>query len=60
MPRIKLVIEYDGSNYHGMQRQVNAHTVQAELEEQMPADLSGKLTSWPPDELMLGFMPWGR
>lgn len=35
MPRIKLVIEYDGSNYHGMQRQVNSHTVQAELEKQI-------------------------
>jgi tRNA pseudouridine38-40 synthase len=35
MPRIKLVIEYDGSNYHGMQRQDNAHTVQAELEKQI-------------------------
>lgn len=35
MPRIKLVIEYDGSNYHGMQRQPNVHTVQAELEKQI-------------------------
>ncbi len=35
MPRIKLVIEYDGSNYHGFQRQENAHTIQAELEKQL-------------------------
>jgi tRNA pseudouridine38-40 synthase len=35
MPRIKLVIEYDGSQYHGMQRQDNAPTVQAELEKQI-------------------------
>lgn len=30
--RIKLTIEYDGTNYHGWQVQDNAHTVQAELE----------------------------
>jgi tRNA pseudouridine38-40 synthase len=35
MSRIKLVIEYDGSNYHGFQRQDNAHTVQAEIEKQL-------------------------
>ena len=32
MRRIKMIIEYDGSSYHGFQRQLNAHTVQAELE----------------------------
>ncbi|MBQ7257239.1 MAG: tRNA pseudouridine(38-40) synthase TruA [Abditibacteriota bacterium] len=30
---IKLVIEYDGTAYHGYQIQENAHTVQAELEK---------------------------
>ncbi|MDD3365141.1 MAG: tRNA pseudouridine(38-40) synthase TruA [Syntrophomonas sp.] len=35
MPRIKLIIEYDGSNYHGFQRQNNAHTIQAEIEKQL-------------------------
>jgi len=35
MTRIKMIIEYDGSGYHGFQRQNNAHTVQAELEEQI-------------------------
>ena len=35
MPRIKMIIEYDGSNYHGFQRQDNAHTIQAELEKQI-------------------------
>lgn len=30
--RIKLVIEYDGSGFHGWQVQENAHTVQEELE----------------------------
>lgn len=33
MPRIKLIMEYDGSNYHGYQRQPNANTIQAELEQ---------------------------
>ncbi|CFX05474.1 Pseudouridine synthase I, TruA [Syntrophomonas zehnderi OL-4] len=32
MKRIKMVLEYDGSNYHGFQRQINAHTIQAQLE----------------------------
>ncbi len=32
MKRIKAVLEYDGSNYHGFQKQINAHTIQAELE----------------------------
>ncbi len=35
MPRIKLIIEYDGSNYHGFQRQDNAHTIQGEIEKQL-------------------------
>ena len=35
MKRIKMIIEYDGSNYHGFQIQKNAHTVQAELEERI-------------------------
>jgi tRNA pseudouridine38-40 synthase len=33
MQRIKLIVEYDGSNYHGFQKQLNAHTIQAELEQ---------------------------
>lgn len=33
MNRIKLLLEYDGSNYHGFQIQKNADTVQARLEE---------------------------
>lgn len=32
MHRIKLIVEYDGSNYHGFQRQNNAHTIQEEIE----------------------------
>ncbi|MDD2620260.1 MAG: tRNA pseudouridine(38-40) synthase TruA [Syntrophomonadaceae bacterium] len=32
MKRVKLVLEYDGSNYHGFQIQKNADTVQGRLE----------------------------
>ena len=35
VPRIKMIIEYDGSNYHGFQRQDNAQTIQGELEKQV-------------------------
>lgn len=32
MTRIKMIVEYDGSRYHGFQIQENANTVQAELQ----------------------------
>jgi len=44
MPRIKMIIEYDGSNYHGFQRQDNAHTIQAEIEKQL-RELSGEVVT---------------
>jgi tRNA pseudouridine38-40 synthase len=33
MPNFKLTIEYDGSAYHGWQRQLGARTIQAEIEQ---------------------------
>lgn len=33
MQRIKLIIEYDGTAYHGLQVQPNGHTIQAEMEQ---------------------------
>lgn len=30
--KIKMILEYDGSRYHGFQKQINANTIQAELE----------------------------
>jgi len=33
MARIKLILEYDGSNYHGFQIQKNAPTIQEKLEQ---------------------------
>ena len=35
MPNIKLVLEYDGSAYHGWQRQANAPTVQGMIEDKI-------------------------
>ncbi|MGI5920939.1 MAG: tRNA pseudouridine(38-40) synthase TruA [Syntrophomonadaceae bacterium] len=32
MVRIKMIIQYDGTNYHGFQKQLNAHTIQEEIE----------------------------
>ncbi len=44
MQRIKMVLEYDGSNYHGFQKQINAHTIQAQLEQSI-YNLSGESVS---------------
>ncbi len=35
MPNIKLVLEYDGTAYHGWQRQINAPTVQGIIEDKI-------------------------
>lgn len=40
MRRVKLIVEYDGTNYSGWQRQINAVTVQQRLEEAL-AKLTG-------------------
>ena len=60
MPRIKMVIEYDGSNYHGLQRQDNAHTIQAELEKQLHHLSGEEVTIWLQDVRMPGYMRGGR
>lgn len=41
MRNIKLILQYDGSNYHGWQRQVNAVTIQ-ELVENAIAQVTGE------------------
>lgn len=35
MQRIRMIIEYDGSGYHGFQVQENAHTIQREIESKL-------------------------
>lgn len=44
MHRIKLIVEYDGSNYHGFQRQDNAHTVQGAIEKGILKLIDKKIT----------------
>ncbi len=44
MQRIKMIVEYDGSAYHGFQRQINAHTIQAEIEQSI-YNLNGERVS---------------
>lgn len=41
MQRIKMIVQYDGSQYHGFQLQANAHTVQAALQDAI-SKLSGE------------------
>lgn len=45
MPRYKIELQYHGKNYHGWQKQPNAHSVQAEIE--------GKLSQILQDEIEL-------
>ena len=35
MRNIKIILEYDGSNYHGWQRQTNGVSIQQILEEKI-------------------------
>ena len=42
MRTLKMTIAYRGTNYHGFQRQPNAHTVQQELETQLSRVLNGQ------------------
>lgn len=44
MPKIKIVIEYDGSQYHGFQRQKNVNTIQQEIETAI-RNLTGEIVS---------------
>ena len=40
----KITIEYDGSRYHGWQRQKNDHSIQAEIEMALEKMTSGQVT----------------
>lgn len=42
--RMMMIVEYDGSNYHGFQRQDNANTIQAEIEKAIFRLIGEKLT----------------
>ena len=44
LKNFKITIEYDGTSYHGWQRQKNEHTVQAEIEKAL-LTITGKKTS---------------
>jgi tRNA pseudouridine38-40 synthase len=44
MKRFKLVIEYDGSTYHGWQRQKSDNTIQAEIEDALAVMTRQKVT----------------
>lgn len=44
MRRIKMIVQYDGSQYHGFQIQPNAHTVQAALQQAI-CHLTGERTA---------------
>lgn len=43
MKNFKIIIEYDGTSYHGWQRQQNEHTIQGEIEKAL-LTMTGKKT----------------
>lgn len=44
MVRIKLIVEYDGTNYHGYQMQNNAPTIQGEIQAAIFKLIGGKIS----------------
>ena len=60
MRNIKATIEYDGTNYHGFQKQVDIPTIQDTLESCLMRVLKRKLKCKVLVELMLESMPWDR
>jgi tRNA pseudouridine38-40 synthase len=47
MRTLKLTVAYDGTNYHGFQKQTNALTVQQVLEEKLSLLCGEKIvTAW--------------
>jgi len=44
MPRYKMILSYDGTNYHGWQNQKNSLSIQAVLEEKLSILLKDKVT----------------
>ena len=43
-PRVALVIQYLGSNYHGWQRQPQSQTIQAVIEDAISSVIESKVT----------------
>lgn len=60
MQRIKMILEYDGSAYHGFQRQSNAHTIQAEIESAIYALTGENLSITAAGRTDAGVHAWGQ
>ena len=60
MTRYKLTLEYDGAAFVGWQRQDNGPSVQAALEEAVPASAASASRSTAPGAPTPGSMPWAR
>lgn len=61
MPRYKAIIAYDGTHFHGFQKQPNERTVQEEIEKTLARMNNGhSVTVLVQDEQMQGFMQWAK
>ena len=60
MRTLKLTVAYDGTNYHGFQKQTNALTVQQVLEENYPCSAAKKSLQPVLDVLIRVCMHGGR
>ena len=46
MPRYKAIIAYDGTHFHGFQKQPNERTVQEEIEKTLARMNNGHSMQW--------------
>ena len=58
MPRYKAIIAYDGTHFHGFQKQPNERTVQEEIEKTLARMNNGRFLVQ--DEQMQVFMQWAK
>ena len=60
MPRLKCIVEYDGTHFVGWQRQLNGRSVQEAIEQAIEKIAEKKITILEREEQTLAFMQYIR